>query len=92
MISVETITKETYRVNVRARTTTQHTVTLTAEYHRQLTGGRVSPEVLLEESFRFLLEREPNTSILKRFELPLIGRYFPEYEEVISRRLGEGNP
>jgi hypothetical protein len=42
----------------------------------------------LEESFRFLLEREPNTSILPSFGLLLIGRYFPEYQQEIRARLG----
>ena len=32
----------------------------------------------------FLLAREPRESILGRFDLPLIGRYFPEYEREIS--------
>jgi hypothetical protein len=46
------------------------------------------PEDLVRESFRFLLEREPPASILRRFDLPVIGRYFPEYGEEIRRRLG----
>jgi hypothetical protein len=36
----------------------------------------------------FLLEREPKESILTEFELPLIGRYFPEYEPELKRRIG----
>ena len=39
---------------------------------------------------RFLLEREPKESILSRFDLPIISRYFPEYEEEIGERLGLG--
>jgi len=55
--------------------------------------GRFGPagttaERLAEESFGFLLEREPRESILREFDLPLIGRYFPEYEGEIRRRLG----
>ena len=42
----------------------------------------------VEESFAFLLEREPRESILRRFDLPVIGRYFPEYEVEVRRRLG----
>ena len=34
---------------------------------------------LVERSFRFLLEREPKEQILRRFELGVIERYFPEY-------------
>lgn len=46
-----------------------------------------APERVLEESFRFLLEREPASAILRRFELSVIARYFPEYEKEIRRRL-----
>jgi hypothetical protein len=34
-----------------------------------------------------LLEREPNTSILRRFDLPVIGNYFPGYERKIQEML-----
>jgi len=51
-----------------------------------LCEGR-SAEELLRESFLFLLERESNTSILTSFDLPLIGRYFPDYEQEIRTRL-----
>jgi hypothetical protein len=42
------------------------------------------PETLLEASFRFLLAREPRESILRRFELAVIERYFPEYPSEIG--------
>lgn len=41
---------------------------------------------LVECSFAFLLEREPASSILSRFGLEVIGRYFPEYEAEMRRR------
>lgn len=66
---------------------TSHRVTLDPTDHERLSGGVVPPETLMERSFEFLLEREPNTSILSRFELPVIGRYFPEYENTIRGRL-----
>ena len=50
-------------------------------------GAGAPAERLIEESFRFLLEREPKESILSRFELPVIARYFPEYPEEIRSRL-----
>jgi hypothetical protein len=34
-----------------------------------------------------LLEREPKESILGRFDLPVIGTYFPGYEAEIGRRI-----
>ncbi len=78
---------ETFEVTVQASVTTTHTVTLSADYYQKLTGGKVSPETLIEKSFEFMLERESNTIILSSFDLPLIGRYFPEYEKTILTRL-----
>jgi hypothetical protein len=45
------------------------------------------PERLVRETFAFLLEREPRSSILARFDLPVVARYFPEYPAEIRRRL-----
>ena len=49
--------------------------------------GSVEPSQLVEESFVFLLEREPGTAILRQFSLRDISRYFPEYTEELQRRL-----
>lgn len=46
-----------------------------------------TPELLVAESFRFLLERELASSILRSFELPVIGRYFADFPDEIRRRL-----
>ena len=78
---------ETFAVMVTANTTTAHTVTLKHDYYQKLAGGKVSPEKLIEKSFEFLLERENNTSVLPRFDLPVIARYFPEFEKIIVGRL-----
>ncbi len=76
-----------FDVTVRGDSTTTHTVTVAPDYASRLTGGAASVETLLEKSFEFLLERESNTSILSRFDLPVIQRYFPEYEGEIAGRL-----
>ena len=56
---------------------------------QQLLGHpHFSPERLIEVSFQFLLEREPKESILRRFALPVIEHYFPEYRTEIRTRLG----
>ncbi|MCZ6625849.1 MAG: hypothetical protein O7B35_16730 [Deltaproteobacteria bacterium] len=78
---------ETFEVTVTASTTTTHRVTLKLDYYQKLTSGKVSPETLIERSFEFLLERENNTMILSRFDLLVIGHYFPEYEKNIVKRL-----
>lgn len=65
---------------------TRHEVAITREDFTQLAPD-AEVEGLVEASFRFLLEREPREAILRRFDLPVIGRYFPEYEAEIGRRL-----
>ena len=66
---------------------THHRVTLRKADYQRLAGGKATPEALVEQSFRFLLERESKESILGSFDLTVIGRYFPEYEREIARRL-----
>jgi len=87
MISVERIDENTFCVTVEGTPTTKHQVTVTPSYHQKLTKGKVSPEILIERSFEFLLERESNSSILRTFDLPVIGRYFPDYETAIREML-----
>ncbi len=65
---------------------TRHEVTVTAADLERLAPGAVSPEDLVRRSIAFLLAREPKESILGRFDLAVIGRYFPEYE----REIGQG--
>ena len=66
---------------------TRHRVTLRKTDYERLAEDQASPEELVAESFRFLLEREPKESILRSFDLTVIGRYFPEYEREIVKRL-----
>lgn len=86
-IKTKKLNDTTFEVTVNCVSTTKHCVSVDPEYAAKLTGGSVSTEVLVQHSFEFLLEREPNTSILRSFDLPVIGRYFPEYERVIRSML-----
>jgi len=86
MIQVEQQNADTFLVTVKEGSSSTHRVTLSDDYHEKLTGGSVSKEELVRTSFEFLLQREPKESILGSFDLPVIGRYFPEYEQTIGRR------
>jgi hypothetical protein len=87
-IEVETLSDRDYRVRViEGASESAHRVTLKAEDFKRLAGGKAEPEELVRRSFEFLLEREPKESILARFDLSVIARYFPEYENEIARRL-----
>ena len=76
-----------YEVVVAGETETRHRVTMSPEYYRELCGMTITHEYVLVHCFRFLLEREPNTAILSDFDLPDIGKYFPEFEAEIKSRL-----
>jgi hypothetical protein len=66
---------------------TRHHVTMSREMYERLTAGKHTPEHCLEAAFRFLLDREPKESILGRFDVTTISRYFPEFEREMSRYL-----
>jgi len=61
----------------------RHEVTVTRADLDRLAPGADDPADLVRRSFVFLLEREPKESILRSFDLPVIGRYFPAYEREI---------
>ncbi len=84
MIEIHHRGGDDYDVTISGDTATRHRVTLRSKDLEQLGGG--PPEKLIEASFRFLLAHEPNTSILRGFDLPVIGEYFPEYENAMRAR------
>ena len=80
------------RVTVtEGKSQTVHTVAVERTYRDKLAGTEVPVEQLVRKSFEFLLTREPKESILRSFNLPLIGRYFPEYENEMRRALAKKN-
>jgi hypothetical protein len=68
------------------RPATEHRVRVAAADLKRLDPGAPDPHLLVDRSFRFLLGREPATSILRSFDLMDIARYFPDYEAEIRRR------
>ena len=68
---------------------TRHHVTMSRETCERLTSGKRTPERCLEAAFQFLLDREPKESILRRFDVTAISRYFPEFEREISCYLSQ---
>ena len=74
-------------IAVEGGTTTDHHVTVATADLERLDPGARDPHLLVDRSFRFLLARESPQSILASFDLMEIGRYFPEYESEIRRRV-----
>lgn len=87
MISVNMVDANVYEVIVESETETTHRVHMSQEYYRSLCGATVTHEFVLVTAFNFLLEREPNTSILREFDIEDINRYFPEFFEDVKARL-----
>ena len=85
-IEVKKTTNSRFHVQVaKLGSRTTHDVTVNPADYARLTGGNIEPEELVRLSFEFLLEREPKESILSRFDLSVISRYFPEFEGEIKR-------
>ena len=66
---------------------TEHRVTVAPADLERLDPGAGDPERVVRAAFDFLLERESASSILRSFDLPVIGRYFPGWEADLRRRL-----
>ena len=78
-MKIEKQSNDVFTLTVSGQTTIQHEVTVTDSALEELTNGQATKEELLDFSFKFLLDREPNTSILSSFEIMVIAIYFPEY-------------
>jgi hypothetical protein len=65
----------------------EHSVSVSEDDLERWSRGPAKEDVedLVRRSFDFLLERESPSSILRTFDLPVIERYFPEYDRVIKK-------
>ena len=85
LFSIEKQTDDVFVVTVADGITTTHTVTVTDKSLTDLTDNNVTKTQLLEFSFNFLLDREPNTSILSKFDINVISKYFSNYKDEVGR-------
>lgn len=60
---------------------TRHEVAVSASTFERLAPGAEGPGALVRASFEFLLAREGRESILRTFDLQVIRRYFPDWEQ-----------
>lgn len=81
-ISIDEVDASTFRVVIdEGSSSTTHEVTVSPQDVARLGGPTAH---LVDASFRFLLDREPKESIMRRFDLSVISRYFPEYPSAIE--------
>jgi hypothetical protein len=79
---------ETYGVLVEeGNTRTSHRVRVPSALLDDLDLTDVDPVVIVEESFGFLLDREPATSILESFSLDDVPKHFPDFYDELRSRL-----
>ena len=88
-ISIKKRTDDVFQVTVADSITTTHEVTVNDQSLTDLTDDKVTKEQLLEFSFNFLLDREPNTSILSKFDINVISKYFSDYRDEVKRWCNE---
>jgi hypothetical protein len=89
-IEITDLEPEHYGVQVtEGSTTTSHHVRLPPDLLGDLGLGDFEPERLVRETFAFLLEREPATSIMEEFSLEDVARFYPEFYDELRTRLGE---
>jgi hypothetical protein len=85
----------TFEVVVRdPRSESRHRVTMSAEDAARFAKLGAEPPRCVEAAMRFLIDREPKEAILSAFDIRLIRRYFPEFDDAFPgylARLG-GQP
>jgi hypothetical protein len=60
----------------------RHRVTIEADEAERWAKLGAEPSHCVEAAMRFLLDREPKESILSAFDMGVIRRYFPEFDDV----------
>jgi hypothetical protein len=78
----------TFDVIVRdLRGESRHRVTIEANEAERFAKLAVVPSRCVEAVMRFLLDREPKESIMNAFDMGVVRRYFPQFDEAFPRYL-----
>ena len=87
IITITELSKNKFEVTVKKNSITKHIVLLSDKIYEDLSNRKISKKKLINYSFKFLLERESNVSILPNFKLEIISKYFPEFESEIKKTI-----
>ena len=80
IVSRDPRSADTFDVVVRdSKSESRHRVTISAQDAARFAGAE--PARCVEAAMAFLLDREPKESILAAFDIGVIRRYFPEFDE-----------
>ena len=83
-INIKELSTNTFDVTIYSNTETNHQVTISDDFITDYQIKNLTKKEIIEKSFIFLLEREPNTSILRKFDIEVISNYFPDYKKIFK--------
>jgi hypothetical protein len=83
-INIKELSPNAFDVTIYSNTETTHQVTISDTFITKYQIKKITKKEIIEKSFIFLLERESNTSILRKFDIEVIGNYFPEYKKLFK--------
>ena len=83
-ITIKQLNQKEFKIKIAKEIETEHIIVISEEIYKDLTNKRISKEQLIDFSFKFLLKRECNSSILKTFAIEEISNYFPEYTKSLK--------
>ena len=83
-INIKELSPNAFDVTIYSNTETNHQVTISDNFITEYQIKNLTKKEIIKKSFLFLLERESNTSILRKFDIEVIGNYFPEYKKLFK--------
>jgi len=83
-INIKELSPNAFDVTIYSNTETNHQVTISDNFIAKYQIKNLTKKEIIEQSFIFLLQRESSTSILRKFDIEVIGNYFPEYKKLFK--------
>jgi len=83
-INIKELSPNTFDVTIYSNIETNHQVSISDAFITEYQIKNLTKKEIIEQSFIFLLERESNTSILRKFDIEVIANYFPEYKKLFK--------
>lgn len=83
-INIKELSPNAFDVTIYSNTETNHQVTISDNFITEYQIENLTKKEIIEQSFIFLLQRESNTSILRKFDIEVIANYFPEYKKLFK--------
>ena len=83
-INIKELSPNAFDVTIYSNTETNHQVTISDNFITEYQIKNLTKKEIIEQSFIFLLQKESNTSILRKFDIEVIANYFPEYKKLFK--------